>query len=79
MKITINAFSDYKKYIPEDAPLSGWVVEVDDGARIEELLERIEIPVSAAQVFTVNDTNEKADYVLKENDFLKIFPMAMGG
>ena len=79
MKITIKAFSDYRKYIPQDASPGGWEVDITDGATIAELLEQIGIPADTPKVLTVNDTNEKADRVLKPNDLLKIFPMAMGG
>ncbi len=79
MKITIKAFSDFKNFLPRDTPSTGWVVDMADGATIDDLLALLKLPVDTPKVFTVNDTNEKADYVLNDNDFLKIFPMAMGG
>lgn len=79
MKITVNAFSDYKKYLPADASSAGWEIDVADGSTIEEVLLQKGIPLDAPKLFTVNDSNQKSDYVLRRNDVLKIFPLAMGG
>ena len=79
MKIIVKAFSDFKKYLPLDAPQSGWEVEVNGGATIENLLEQQDIPLNISKIFTVNDSNRKSDFILNDGDVLKIFPMPMGG
>lgn len=79
MNVTVKAFSDYKKFVPADAPSSGWNMEIAAGASIETLLVQLGIPAGKPGVFTVNDSNQSADFVLHPGDVLKIFPMAMGG
>lgn len=79
IEVRIKMFSRLQKYLPPNADLKGWNSSVESGASVRELLLKNNIPVDVPMVITVNDTNEKADYILKDKDSVKLFPIAMGG
>lgn len=55
------------------------MIDVEKNLTIAQLLDLLQIPVEKPKVITVNDQNQKENYLLKKNDFVKIFPVAMGG
>jgi hypothetical protein len=79
ISIKIQLFSDLLQYLPPNTDFSGWMASVEEGTTIYNLLAQIMIPVNSSLIFTVNDTNKTSDYSLQDLDFVKIFPIAMGG
>jgi hypothetical protein len=79
ISIKIQLFSGLLQYLPPNADISGWMAIVEDGITIQDLLAQINIPVDSSLIITVNDTNETSEYSLKNLDFVKLFPIAMGG
>jgi hypothetical protein len=55
------------------------LASVEDGTTIHDLFAQIMIPVNSSLIITVNDTNKTSEYSLQDLDFVKIFPIAMGG
>ena len=79
ISIRVRFFSDYLKYTPKGKDKNGWETEVEPGIDVQGFLKFLEIPEEKPRIVIVNDTNESGSYLLKENDFLKIFPLARGG
>jgi hypothetical protein len=79
ISIKIQLFSDLLQYLPPNTDFSGWIVSVEEGTTIHDLLVQIMLPVNFSLIFTVNDTNKSSEYPLQDLDFVKIFPIAMGG
>jgi hypothetical protein len=79
MKVSIRLFSDMKKYLPEGSVNDSIELFVDKGLSVKELKNVLEIPEQQNCVVTVNDTNRQDDFILKEMDLVKIFPVARGG
>ncbi|MFC2115383.1 MoaD/ThiS family protein [Bacteroidota bacterium] len=79
MLVTVRMFSNFRKFLPPDADRDKCVVEIEQGADVSELLDKLKIPPRMARVITVNDTNRKENYKLDDRDIVKIFPVAMGG
>jgi hypothetical protein len=72
-------FSNYRKYLPEGSEGDTCLIDVEKNLTIAQRLDLLQIPVEKPKVITVNDQNQKENYLLKKNDFVKIFPVAMGG
>jgi len=79
ISIKIQLFSDLLQYLPPNTDFSGWLASVEDGTTIHDLFAQIMIPVNSSLIITVNDTNKTSEYSLQDLDFVKIFPIAMGG
>lgn len=72
-------FSHFQKYLPAQAERNKTLIETETGTTVSALLKQIGIPEQIARVVTVNDTNRKEDFILNDDDIVKIFPAAMGG
>ena len=72
-------FSHFQKYLPAQAERDKCLIETETGTTVSALLKQIGIPEQIARVVTVNDTNRKEDFILNDDDIVKIFPAAMGG
>lgn len=79
MLIRIRLFSDIRKYLPPGSVGDACELNLEKGATVGELKLLLGIPEKKKCVVTVNDTNRKEDFVLEDNDKVKIFPAAMGG
>ena len=72
-------FSHFQKYLPAQAERNKCLIETETRTTVSALLIQLGIPDQVARVITVNDTNRKEDFILNEDDMVKIFPAAMGG
>ena len=72
-------FSHFQKYLPVQAERDKFLIETQTGTTVSALLKQLGIPEQMARVVTVNDTNRKEDFILNDDDIVKIFPAAMGG
>ena len=72
-------FSDIKKFLPQGSNDNYCEMTTEDGISVGELKNLLGIPEEKRCVVTVNDTNHRDDFVLKDRDLVKIFPVAMGG
>ena len=79
MEITVCMFSNFLKYLPDNAERDRCIVKAEEDITVSALLEFLNIPDQKPKVITVNDTNRKEDFVLTDKDIVKIFPVAMGG
>lgn len=79
MKVEVRMFSDFRKYLPEEAEKDQCCIEIENGSSLWKLLDNLGIPNQKPRVITVNDTNHREDYILKDADVVKVFPLAKGG
>ena len=77
--ITVRMFSSFMKYLPPEKTGDTCVLNTELNVSVAQLLDQLHVPADIAKVITVNDENQKEDYVLQDCDVLKIFPIARGG
>ncbi len=79
MKVTVKMFSDFKRFLPTDSDGDSIALEVESGTNIANILNAYSISPDLPKVITVNDEFQKQDYIVKDDDSIKIFPVAQGG
>jgi len=83
MKIRVKLYATLGKYLPEGAIRNEADMEVAEGTRVAELIERLELPLEYCHLVLVNGVylapGERADAALSEGDALAIWPPVAGG
>jgi molybdopterin converting factor small subunit len=80
MKIEVKTFATLRKVFPDSKEGKG-VVELPDGATIDDLLTKLGITYAQAHMVLINGQHQH-DYkaaVLKKGDAVSIFPPLAGG
>ena len=77
MKIQIRLLSSLKRFAPGREGL--FRLELEDGATVAQLSDRLNIPSSVKRVVLVNGYHGNEDTVLAENDQVTLFPPMGGG
>lgn len=79
MRVRVKLFGLLGRRFPDYDLEKGLEVEVPEGARIGELLARLEISNNDDAVVTVNGLVQKTDGTLKHRDLVYIFQSVVGG
>jgi len=83
MKIRVKLYAGLDKYLPDGAEKNEADMEVGEGTRVTELIERLRLPLEYCHLVLVNGAylapGERADAALKEGDALAIWPPVAGG
>ena len=79
MTVTVRLFSHFVKYLPSEAERDTWCASLAAGTTVADLLARLQLPPDVDRVIIINDENRTDDAVLRQDDVLKVFPVAMGG
>lgn len=87
MQIEVRLFASLRDRLPgDDREHRGCGrVELDEGASVQSLLARLEIPARMAPMVLVNgvqiarDPKERARLMLEKDDVVSIFPPVAGG
>ncbi len=79
MKVEIKLFGYMKEYVPGGEDYSSCQVALQDGARVDQLLERLGIPGDVPKIVLIDGLTVKPDHPLKEGDSVNIFPPLTGG
>ena len=79
MVVRVRLFSDIRNFLPPDSVGDTCELNTGSGISVGELKSLLGIPEEKRCVVTINDTNRRDDFVLNEQDLVKIFPVAMGG
>lgn len=74
MKVKIKLFATLRKFGPEEQEL-----ELDEGATVEDVIERLQLPVNYPLLKIVNGEHRPARHTLKDGDELALFPPIAGG
>ncbi len=74
MKVKIKLFATLRKFGPEEQ-----VMELPEGATVEDAIQRIDIPGNLPLLKIVNGEHRPPRHLLKEGDELALFPPIAGG
>jgi len=79
MKIRVRLFGTLPERYPGYDPSQGLEVEIPDGAKVKDLLARLEIFASDGGLVAVDNLVVQYDDALKEGVSVRIFQSAFGG
>jgi len=79
MKIEIHLFATLTKYLPPGVADNTFLMEVDQGTPIKDIINRIGIPQADVKIIFLNGVHARDIDKLKDGDRLGIFPPIGGG
>lgn len=79
MEVKVKLFATLGEFAPDGESGKPFKVEVDQGATLKALLDRLDIPLESVRVRFVNGRARKVDYVLEPDDEVGFFPPIGGG
>lgn len=79
MNIEVHLFANLASYLPTGARRDGAIVDVPDGATVEELLRRLAIPEDLPRLMLVNGQDARPDHRLRPGDVVSVLPPLVGG
>jgi molybdopterin synthase sulfur carrier subunit len=80
VKIELRLFASLRKQLPPGSPRGRCELELPDGSTISDVLERMHIPRTSAQMVLVNGEHDRDfERALHDGDVLSIFPPVAGG
>ena len=79
MKIELDLFASFKKYLPEKRLGEPYILEIDNGTTVKELLDKLSVPSTTPKIIFVNGRINKEGTILKDGDKAGIFPQVAGG
>jgi molybdopterin converting factor small subunit len=80
MKITVRLFATLRRYLPPGSDGTKVVLELPDGARLQDALDQLSIPAPLAQLVMIDGVHEtNRQRVLHDGIALSIFPPVAGG
>jgi sulfur carrier protein ThiS len=79
MEIEVKLFGIFQKYVPPGSENYSCRLELEEGAAIDQVLEKLKIPRYVPMVTLVNGIPITAKVRLHPGDELKITPLVTGG
>ncbi len=79
MQVQARLFATLRNHLPEDATDHTTQVELPEGATVEDLLEKLELPKDEVRVTMVNGRARPREWELEPDDEVGIFPAVGGG
>jgi molybdopterin converting factor small subunit len=79
VKVQIKLFGIFREFCPPRTEGLGFWLDIDDDARIQDLLSRLKIPENLPRSVICNGRVAKEDQVLRESDVVAIFSPITGG
>ena len=79
MEVKVKLFATLGEYAPDGESAKPFEVEVDQGATLSALLDKLGIPQDIVRVKFVNGRARKEDYELEPGDEVGFFPPIGGG
>ena len=79
MRVEVHLFATLARFLPPESREGRVVLDVPDGARAREVIQRLGIPPEFERVLLVNGHEADADAVLRADDVLTLFPPLAGG
>ena len=79
MKITVKLLATYSKMLPPGTEGNTCKVEFGKGARVEDVLKELNVPLDESTVILLNGHTPESNQLLKEGDALCAFPAMAGG
>jgi sulfur carrier protein ThiS len=79
VKVQVKLFTYFQKYCPEDNERGLFTLNLVPPVSVGDLLQKLEIPPDYARVVHVNGKFAKDENILKDGDFVAVFPPLPGG
>ena len=79
MKVEVKLFANFREYLPPGSQNYSCTLEVEEGATVDQVLERLKIPRSVPMIPLVNGIHRKPEDALQPGDVLSVFPPVAGG
>jgi sulfur carrier protein len=79
LKVQVKLFGIFRDYGARRSAGPVFVMELDEGSRITDVLDHLGIPREEPKTLVCNHRAGKMDQILKEGDTLAIFPPVEGG
>jgi molybdopterin converting factor small subunit len=79
VKIEFRLFGPAARYMPESRRDGVCNLELDQGTKVKELLDGLEIPLDFRKIVLVNGLDSDEEAVLEDGDRLAVFPPLAGG
>jgi hypothetical protein len=79
MKIRVKLFGTLRQYVPDYDPEYGLEIEIPDGAKVQDLLARLEISESNTPIIAIDNRIAKIDDELMEGSWVNLIQRAFGG
>jgi sulfur-carrier protein len=79
MRVTVKLHATLKKYLPAGVQDEGVSMEVADGTKAGEIIERLGIPPKHAGMLVSGDKYLEVTSVLQEGQEVNVFPPLAGG
>ena len=79
MKVEVKLFANFRDYLPPGSSSYAYLLDLDEGATIRQVLENLKVPSSLPMILLVNGIHKQADEVLQPGDVLSVFPPVAGG
>ncbi len=79
MEIEVKLFATLRDYLPKGSGRFSCKMEIDNTTRVQDILNRLNIPEEIPKILLINGVHAKKDQRLKDGDVLSIFPPVAGG
>jgi len=79
MNIEVRLFADLRDYLPPGSDRFSCQLEADDGARVEDVLNLLNISNSMPKIILINSIHGNQEETLKDGDVISVFPPIAGG
>jgi len=79
MEIVVKLFATLRDYLPAGSDRFSCKMEVDGHTRVQDILERLNLPEDMPKIILVNGVHGKKEQILRDGDVLSIFPPVAGG
>lgn len=79
MRIEVNLFASLRRYLPEQAEGNSFSMQLEQGATVGQVLEKLNIPGEMPKIIFINGLIVKSEAILKDGDRAGIFPPVAGG
>ncbi|MEN8212491.1 MAG: MoaD/ThiS family protein [Thermodesulfobacteriota bacterium] len=77
IKIEVKLFNEFQQYKPGESNI--FQIELNQGACIKDLFEKLKIPLTAEYVILANGRRVDENTLLSNNDTLVVFSPVAGG
>jgi sulfur carrier protein ThiS len=79
MRIRVKLFASLCRYFSGATSGIPFDIELPDGSRLTDLVDRLKLPPQEVKLFFVNGRARPMDWLLEGGDDIGIFPLIAGG
>jgi len=79
MEIELKLYASLASHMPKKTSGNSWSVEISEGTKVRELLEKFKIPTDAVKMVFLNGVHAGGEEILKDGDRVGVFPPIGGG